>query len=480
MTSGARLLTDYAARATQYARDVVDKRILASKLVRLACKRHLDDLVRSDYRWHFDAHKANRVCAFAEKLRHEKGVLQGLRIILHESQIFLLASIFGWVDSDGVRKYRQAIVMLPRGSGKSPLAAIIALWMDFFDGEKGAEVYCGANSARQSQEVFRPAKAMVEQESDLTGRFGITVAAQSIFQKLTRSWFQFVVRKPGDGASIYCGILDELHESKDPTLLDTFLTGLNKRVGSLLLAISTAGVASLENPCLDLQHQGEQMLEGVIDNDLPFALIHCADPDIDWTSVLAVEMPNPLLGIANDREAILLAQRDAVRNPFKANIFKTKHLNLWSSASSAWMNMPAWAACYDPALTWDTVKNLPGVLGSDLASKLDLASIVTLFHDDSRGSKPHYLVFCKAYTPQSRVNDPALPHYKRWVAQGHLTQTDGSSIDYSVIESDAIDYLSRSQITGLAYDPRYADQWSQQVSALSGITRVEVPPPRLC
>jgi phage terminase large subunit-like protein len=214
---------------------------------------------------------------------------------------------------------------------------------------------------------------MVETEPQLISRFGIQLAAKTISQPTTRSRFQPVVRKPGDGASIWCGITDEAHEAQDSTLYDTFKTGANKRPGSLILVISTAGVASLENPCLALQRKAEQILEGTITDDRLFAAIHCADPDVDWSSPLAVEMANPLLGVSNDREAILLDQAEAVRTPAKQNIFKAKHLNLWSSASAAWMNMSAWAKCYDPTFTADIVQHLPCWIGSDLASKLDLS-----------------------------------------------------------------------------------------------------------
>ncbi|MFC6644147.1 terminase large subunit [Granulicella cerasi] len=476
MTNGATSSTnDYAARATQYARDVVDGKVLYSKWIRLAAQRHLNDLIRPDFRWTFCSDAANKVCQFAELCRHEKGSKQGQRIKLEAAQIFILASIFGWIDSTSLRKYREAIIMLPRGNGKSPLAAIIGLYMAFFSGEKGAEVYCGANSEKQASEVFRPAKAMVEQESRLAS-IGIQCAAKSIFQLSTRSRFQPVVRKPGDGASVWCGILDELHEAQDATLYDTFKTGANKRPGSLILVISTAGVSSTENPCLALQRKAEQMLDGVIEDDRLFAALHGADPDVDWTSPLAVEMANPLLGVSNDREAILLDQQEAVRNSAKQNIFKAKHLNIWSTASSAWMNIAAWNKCYDAILTEESVKQLPCWIGSDLASKLDLSAVVRVYRDDSQGDRPHYYAITRSYLPEERVNLPENQHYLGWSKQDYLSATPGSSIDYATLEADVLADIASNQVKELAYDARYADHWAQRVSELSGIPRVEVPP----
>ena len=463
----------YPKIATKYARDVVSGRVLACKWVKLACQRHIDDLAKSDSRWMYDEKQANAICAFASRMRHEKGALQGQPFRLEDWQVFILCSIFGWVDSEGIRKYREAFILVPRGNGKSPLAAIIGLWMAFFDGEKGAEVYCGANSEKQAWEVFRPAKAMVEQEPALA-RTGITAAARSIYHERNRSRFQPVIGKPGDGASVYCGILDEWHEADTPDLYDCFRTGANKRRNSLLLIITTAG-STTAGPCHNRQQDVQQILDGVIDNERVFGIIYSIDDGTDWTSLDAVKMANPNFGISNDAESLLLDHAEAIRNPAKQNTFKTKHLDIWCTAATAWMNMVEWHKCHDLKLSEAGVRDLEGVIGSDLASKLDLSAAVRVHRKDVDG-KPHYYAFTRCYLPEARVNLPENQHYRKWVADGHLTATTGSSIDYSVIESDALADIKQWRIRELPYDARYADQWAQRVSELSGIPRVEVPP----
>lgn len=470
---------DYASRATRYARAVADGSICASKWVRLACKIHLSDLDRSE-RWVFDAAWANFACDVGSKYRHEKGVKQGQRIVLEDAQIFIIASIFGWVDREtGVRKYREAFILMPRGSGKSPLAAIIGVIMAFFAAQPGAEVYCGANSIRQAMEVFRPAKAMIDQEPAFRERFGIETSARAIYQLKTRSRFIPLCKKPGDGASVWCAILDEYHEALNPDLYDTYKTGATKRPGSLIFVISTAGVGSTENPCHALQDEAEKVLDGTLPNERWFVLIHCADETVDWTTPEALQMAQPMLGISNDREAIELDIQAAIRNPAKANIVKAKFLNIWSGGSGNWMNMVFWKACEDPELKKygeELVKHLPCWIGSDIASKLDLAACVRLYRDDSKGDKPHYYALTRAYIPEDRVQEPQNQHYQEWVKGGFLTATRGASIDYSLLEADTVGDIARNDVRQLAYDARYADQWSQRVEEISGATRVEMPP----
>jgi phage terminase large subunit-like protein len=459
----------YSERAHRYARDVADGNIVASKWIKLACRRHIEDRQKTDWRWHFDADKANKVCRFIEQHR----LASGEPFILQPFQIWLVASLMGWMDESGTRKYIEAIVMIAKGNGKSPLVAALCLWFAFFDGVNNAEVYCGATNLNQAMEVFRPALSYVEQQPAYQ-RMGITAQKKSIFSR-SGARFQPVISKGKHGARPYLAVLDELHQAISGDLYGTFKTGCNKTPNSLLLTISTAGVASLENPCHQLQLKAQKALDGSLPDDRLFAALYLADDDVDWTSEEALLMSNPNLGISNDAEKVRLAIVDAQRNPAHQNNVKAMHLNIWSTASAAWMNMLAWGKCLDPELTEETVKTLSCWIGSDLASKLDLSATIRLYRDDF-GSKPHYYCFARTYLPEERVNAPENQHYQGWAKQGFLTATPGSSIDYSTIEADAVADIAASQAQELAYDARYADQWSQRIADATGIPRIETPP----
>lgn len=465
----------YSERAHRYARRVSDGSILASKWIRFACARHLDDLTKTKSRWKYDASKADKVCRFIEQHPHEKGPKQGQPFLLEDWQCWIICSIFGWVDATGLRKYREAFLLIPRGQGKSPLAALIALWMTFFDGERGAETLTAATTEKQAKEVFGPAQHFVR-EVPAYKSMGITAAAKSIYCASRNAKFHAVIGKAKYGSSPYCCIMDEAHQLPDSQQYDNFHTGLAKRRNSLLLTVTTAGVAAAENPAYQLQQDCQKILDGSIDNDRIFAAIFCADPDVDWTSLEALQMSCPNLGVSIDTESLRLDQAEATRNPARQNGFRAMHLNQWMSASAAWMDMVAWGKCLDPTLTDDSIKHLPCWIGSDLASKLDLSACIRLYRDDSQGDRPHYYVLTRTYLPSARINEPQNAHYQRWAKQGYLTSTSGSSIDYSVIEADALQDIDTYQVRELAYDARYADQWSQRVSDLSGVTRIETPP----
>ena len=122
--------TKFADIATAYAKDVVAGKIIACKWHRLACQRHLNNLERVGragfpYAWNPELvstkgkayRPAERVCKFAELMPHIKGdwAAQGQLIKLERWQVFILASIFGWVHQvTGKRRFRVADVIVPR------------------------------------------------------------------------------------------------------------------------------------------------------------------------------------------------------------------------------------------------------------------------------------------------------------------------------------------------------------------------------
>lgn len=143
---------NFAGIAERYARDVIAGKVPACRWVRLACQRHLDDLVASKgkaYPYRFAAAAAAKVCTFVELLPHTKGkwAAKGERLVLSPWQVFKTAALFGWLrKSDGYRRFRKAIILEPRKNGKSAWAAAIGLYMLTLDGEHGAEVYSGATT----------------------------------------------------------------------------------------------------------------------------------------------------------------------------------------------------------------------------------------------------------------------------------------------------------------------------------------------
>lgn len=480
--------THFGDIATQYASEVVAGKIIACKWHRLACKRHLVDLERIGtdgfpYVWNpllqnkkgLNFRPAERVCKFAEIMPHIKGdwAAAGQLIKLEPWQVFVLASIFGWVHIFTFkRRFRGADVIVPRKNAKSTIAAVIGLYMLGPDEEFGAEIYSGATSELQAYEVFRPALLMARATPRYCQKYGVSTNASNLSIVDNNSKFEPVIGKPGDGASPSCAIVDEYHEHKTAELFDTMKTGMGARSQPLLLVITTAG-SDISGPCYMHQVELQKILEGVVQNDQRFGIVFTIDDDDDWTSPEAIAKANPNYGISVDAEYLAEQQRDAQNNPRLQNVFKTKHLNVWVAAASPWLNLYNLQQAGDSTLTLDTHHWDNSVIGLDLASKSDIACAVTLCWLGD-GENRHYYAFSKSYVPEDALKKPENAHYQAWVNAGHLIATPGNMISLSQIEEDVIEVTRQIGTPQVAKDPWGGHQMGANLQE-QGVEVVDIP-----
>jgi len=481
------MIMDFAARATQYAHDVVEGRQIACKWVRLACQRHLNDLAHAEAGWIYEFNPelidikgkayrpANRICLFAEKLPHIKGdwAARGELIKLEDWEVFILASAFGWINKiTGKRRFRQLDIFIPRKNAKSTLAAVIGLFMLSADGEFGAEVYSGATSKDQAFEVFRPARLMAVATPEYRSYYGVIPNKSNLAVADTNSKFEPVIGKPGDGASPSCWIVDEYHEHTSDEMYETGATGMGARSQPLLLVITTAG-SNIGGPCYQHQVTLQKILEGVIENDQRFGIIYTIDADDDWTSEEALRKANPNFDISVSGEFLLNALKEALLDPRKQSTFKTKHLNIWVASASPWVNLENLQKCGDPDLNIADFEGETCTIGKDLASKVDIASSIREFVRVIDGEK-HYYVFSRNYLPESAVQKPENAHYRGWVAQGHLIETPGNMINLRQIEEDTLEDAERFVINEIALDAWGAREMAPNLIE-AGYSVIDVP-----
>jgi phage terminase large subunit-like protein len=467
-------------RGHQYALDVVNKKIPACEWVILSCQKYLDDLKQSkknkDSEFYFDKQVAERVLKFKQMFTHVKGPWANTLLILEPWQLFFNMNIFGWLKrSDGCRKYRKALLFVPRKNGKSADAATTGLYMLTGDGEEGAEVFSGAGDLEQARAVFKPAWSMAQKVPDFQEFYNVDISGthkqpRAIFSLSSDSVFKPIVGNPGDGDSPSCAIVDEYHEHKTDALFDTMETGMGAREQPLMLIITTAG-SNLAGPCYALVSMCKKILQGVKKDDSVFSLMYGIDPDDDWSSIESAIKANPNYGVSVSEDYIKARLTAAVNDPKKQTIYKTKHLNQWVGAMDAYFNTEAWQALGDPNLKLEDFCGRRIFIGLDLSSKIDIASMQILIPlgDD------HYVQFNKNYLPEARTEGDENEQYKAWAEEGYITVTDGEIIDYSQIKQDILDLCSNFELVELAYDPFQATMLVTELMS-EGVPVVELAP----
>ncbi len=456
----------FSAVAATYAKDVLSGKTPACVQIKQAAARFQDDFSRRDLI--FSEVHVDHVCEFMQRLVHVKGVWAGKPIKLEPFQVFALANIFGWREkATSLRRYRQALILLPRKNGKSLIAAGIALYMVFADREPGAEGYSGATSLEQANEVFEPARRMVEMTPGLAEALDISVAKSAIYSTTTGSKFSRVIANTKDGASPHFACCDELHQARDDTQINAFRTGMGARSQPLLLIITTAG-NNIAGVCHSEQMEAEAVLSGLKKNDRLFALIYTIDPEDDWRTESSWRKANPNWGVSVGSAYLQDQLNEARQSPAKQAAIRTKHLNQWVASASGWLTTQLWASAIDETLNLDDYKGREAYLSADIATRQDLTGVNLVIPDGDKR-----LIFPFAHLPEGALDaSQNAPAYREWIDSGHLVKTDGTASDFETVKQHVLQLCRDFKIVKAVFDPWQGEFLRQEVASLGIDTEI--------
>lgn len=468
-------MRDYVAIAETYAHQVIAGRIPACKWVRLACERQGRDIERAKagWEWKFSRERAARVCRFIEKLPHVEGRWSSKTIILEPWQCFQLTTIFGWVDDEGFRRFRKALMVEPRKQSKTTRAAAVALYLLCADGEPGAQVYSAAKTRDQARIAWSVAQKMVQRTPGLRSRFGVEAGAHSITCEREGSYYKSLSRDADslEGLNVHGAVIDELHVHPDREVWDVIDNGITARKQPLIFAISTEGDASA-GIFVDQVKYAQTILEGNHTDDSYFAIYYGLDAEDDWTLESSWQKANPNWDVSVSPREMRDKFREAEQLPSAQQTFLTKRLNVRVGAGNAYFNMLAWRTLCRKDMQIEDFRGCPCVVTVDLASKSDLTAVMAVFRRAG-----HFYAFGRYYLPESAV-EPGKPNhefYRSWKIEELLIVTETPTTDYARVESDLIAFW-REYKPEIGVDPGYqGEHFRQNIERATGRPCVEVP-----
>jgi phage terminase large subunit-like protein len=375
---------------------------------------------------------------FAQNLTHTKGPAAGQPFELELWQRDFVTEFYKR-DDEGRRVYRLGVLGIPRGNGKSPLAAGLGLY-ELLTRRDSPDVFCAAGSREQARIVFNFARSFVETGPLLdmvkVGRNDLVYpdGLGSMRVVSAEGSLQF-------GHSVSCAIVDEAHvfaTTKHTDLWEAFETALHKRVDSFMLGITTAGAdrtsllghlyesaladLSLERPheCLTI---GRDEDNGVL--FWWYAAPETAELDDEATWRAA----NP---------ASWVDLRDLRRLRYSPGTseaaFRRLHLNQWTAAEDVWITPTRWAACRSD----EKIPNGAEVfVGVDAAYTGD-ATAVAWAHKPAEGPIP-----VRAHVWSALEATPAHVH----VAGGHIS--------FDAVEDFVTELGQRFRVREVVYDPAF-------------------------
>ena len=463
---------DIGDPTTEYAHRVLgdegnEDHIVAGPYVRGSCQRHLNDLEQGAERGlKFSTNAANRVLAFfPARLRLTQGQYEGAPFVLSPWEEFVVGSCFGWYEFDKdtkqwVRRFRIAYVETSKGSGKTPLAAGIALYMLGFDFEPRAEVYVGAYNQEQANVLFSRAVAMVEMSPELSAIYdlrGQLIKTQIDHQASGSKFRPISTERMGRGKSgpiPHCGILDEVHELPTADIVEFIKAGTKQRRSPLIFKITNSG-AEKAGPCWDYHEYARQIAEGTIENDSWFTYVCALDEGEDplkdescWPKV------NPSLPELPGTRYLRQQVKEAAVSAANEEIVRRLHFCQWYGGGTfSWLRKEVWDGCLVDDLDIDKYEGMPCYGGLDLSLNSDLTALVLVFETGPM----EWDAFSFFWLPGDRLNEIeqaiGLPgQLRQWQEWGHLFAPPGKIINYKHVAAEIQKMVARFDFRHLCYD----------------------------
>ena len=439
--------------AFEYAVGVVRGDILACEDVQLACQRFLDMVERKDAPYEFVPAKAEHILKFVRFCKHVKGSDAGKTIILEPFQVMFLAGIYGFRDKrdHSTRWTTDVILFVPRKSGKTTLASIIALYELQF-GDAGAEVFTLATNREQATICFDSSKAIMESMvSEFQSKFipyrselKKTGDSTSTYRALSRD-----NRKTGDGKNPSCAMIDEAAQITERASIEVLHSGMGARKNPLRMYLTTASFTKETKFYEDLSHFRNVLRSAAPDNYRWFGMLYGIDPGDEWSNPEVWGKANPMLGISVTKESIAHMASEASAKPASLNEFLCKQLNIYVSANTAWIDRRYW----DESIGEMPEKEPESTfMAFDLAHSRDLNAVCTL----KRYAEDDFYAKFKFFLPEESMS--FIPNhyrsiYMQAVESGILKLTQGNVTDLVEIESYIDQECKSNNVKEIGFDP---------------------------
>jgi len=443
----------------EYCDNILTGKIKSGLHLRNAVARfNADMLENSANGFDFSRESFEKVVTFVQSLKHFTGIHAGKNFVLQPWQLFIVANIYGFYNTDGTRRFQTVYLEMARKQGKTALVAALSLYHLIKDDEAGGEILFTANSLDQAKIGFRMVngftKGIDPNGKTLVSRF------KDVSYPRTDSFLRVLAADSSklDGYNCSFGAVDEYHSAPTPLVRDVLRSSMGMRTNPILFTITTAGFDK-SLPCYELRTVCSEILSGAKTDDSFFGVIYCIDEKDNWKDKDVWIKSNPNLDITVTEKFLKTQVQQAINNPSDEVGVKTKNINLWCDSATTWIP--------DDYIVNATKKlNRKDFRGEVIFSGVDLASNVDLTACSYLCVKDGIYYFTTDYyipaeTLVTRVHvDKEL--YKQWVRQKYLKTTSGNVTDYDHITRDMLELDKVCDLRKVFYDKYNANSWAIQ------------------
>ena len=377
----------------------------------------------------FAQKKANRAIRFVETFCHHcEGRDDLLKLELWQKAI--VSVIFGIVDADGLRVFREVVIVVGRKNGKTLFAAAIIAYCVYLDGEYGAKVYCVAPKLDQADLVYSSFWQTIQKEPELAAL--IKKRKSDYYLESTNSSVKKIAfnAAKSDGFNPHLTICDEVASwpgDKGLKQYEVMRSALGARKQPLIISITTSGYVN-EGIYDELIKRCTRFLMGDSRERRLAPFLYMIDDVEKWNDINELRKSNPNLGVSVSVDYLLEEIAIAEGSLSKKAEFLCKYCNIKQNSSQAWLSAQDVEKTAGPSLSPADFHNTYCVGGIDLSRTTDLTACTAVIEKNGR-----MYVLAKFFLPAERLEEATardgMP-YAIYEKRGILQLSGENFVDY--------------------------------------------------
>ena len=441
----------------QYYQAISDGSENVGKLVKLAYEYVLDGL--QDHSFYYNHKKAIRPIRFMESfVHHSKGKTGLLKLELWQKAF--LSCVFGLVNGEDLRQFKEVVLSTGRKSGKTLLISGIADYVLYIDEDYGKEIYFTATKKEQAELCYSAFYQTILKEPEL--RRLIMKRRSDVYLPSTNSSAKMLTSNytTADGLNSSLNVCDEFAAWKGTqglNLYSTLTSGTLSRKEPLTIAISTANRVN-DGVYDTLYTRSTRLLMGGSEETAFLPFIYQIEDLSKWNDINELKKANPNLGVSIPVKTILEEIQKAEGDPQAKNEFLVKVANVKQNASTAWISTADIKKTEGHHLKLEDFKDKYCVVGIDLSQTTDLTSACVVVEDKGKIN-----IISHFWLPSARIEEAILRDqvpYDKYIAQGIMDTSGENFVDYEDVFNWVMDLRLKYDIYPLfiGYD-RYSAQY---------------------
>ena len=414
-----------------------------------------------DGTYNFNQQKANRAIKFIETFcRHNKGKLAPKQFKLSLWEKAFISCLYGIVDENDKRVFREVALFVGRKCGKTLIAAAILSYEAYVDGEFGSEIYCVAPKLDQSDLVFSAFEFTKDKNPDLLKRTRkrkndyIIDSTNTTIKKIAFN------EKKADGYNPQLTVADEMSSwpaERGLKQYEVMVSGTGARQEPITLSISSGGYVN-DGIYDELFKRGTRFLMGESKDKKLLPVFYMIDDPEKWDDINELRKSIPGMGESVPVQ-FLLDEIDVARDSLsKRTEFICKYCNLKQNSSQAWLAASTVEKMCGDALNLEDFRSSYCVAGIDLSQTTDLTAATVVIEKNGE-----LYVFAKFWLPAEKIEEATardgIP-YNIYIERGFLELSGDNFVDYHDCYNWLVGLIEQYEILSLkvGYD-RYSAQY---------------------